>query len=134
MNKTIARLASQTCLGIAALAASVLLAGRVQAANTVPIKVTVNTAGLDLSQEAGIRALYSRLKNAADAVCNNLYRVGLQPVPDYANCYEQALGAAIQSVNQPQLTQVYLGAHSLKDATAHGVKVPLLAAAAQPRH
>jgi hypothetical protein len=53
-------------------------------------------------------------------------------VSNYADCYEQALGAAVQSVNQPQLTQVNLGAHSLKDAAAHGVKVPLLAAA-QPR-
>lgn len=133
MITKIAVLGTKTCLGIAALAACALFAGVVQAGDTFPIKVTINTAGLDLRQEAGIRELYSRLKNAADAVCNNVYRVGLEPVANYVDCYEKALGAAVQSVNRPKLTQVYLSAHTLKDATAHGVKVYLLATAAQPR-
>ena len=126
-------LATRTCFGLAALTVSILLAGAVHAGNTFPIKVTVNTAGLDLSRETGLRELYSRLKTAADAVCNDVYRVGLQPVANYADCYEQALGAAVQAANRPQLTQVYLRAHTLQDATAHGVKIPLLAGAAQPR-
>lgn len=133
MTTKIALPGTKTCLGISALAASVLLAGAVQASDTFPIKVTVNTTGLDLRQETGIRELYSRLKNAADAVCNDVYRVGLQPVADYAACYEKALGTAVQSLNRPQLTQMYLSAHTLKDAMSHGVKVPLLAAAEQPR-
>jgi UrcA family protein len=115
----------RTCLGIAALTASVLLAGAVQAGSTFPITVKVNAAGLDLSQVAGIRALYSRLKTAADAVCGNAYRVGLQPVASYADCYEKALGAAVQSVNQTRLTLEYLGTHTLKDAAAHGIELPV---------
>jgi len=133
MTTKIALFSAKTCLSIAALASSVLLAAAVQAGDIFPIKVTVTTTGLDLNQEAGIRKLYSRLKIAADAVCNDLYRVGLQPVSNYVDCYEKALGDAVQSVNRPQLTQVYLGAHTLKDATAYGVKVPLLQAAVQVR-
>jgi len=129
----IALVGTQTSLGITALAASILLTGVVQADNTFPISVAVTTAGLDLRQDAGVREMYSRLKNAADAVCNNIYRVGLEPVANYVDCYETALGAAVRSVNHPQLTRVYLGTHTLKDARAHGVKVPLLAAGSQPR-
>ena len=95
--------------------------------------VTVSTAGLDLSQEAGIRELYSRLKNAADAVCNNVYRVGLEPVTNYTDCYEKALGAAVMSVNKPSLTEIYLSAHTLRDANSHGVTAAQLIAPAAPR-
>jgi UrcA family protein len=128
-----ALLRTKPYLGVAALAASVLLTGLVHAGNTFSIKFTVDTNGLDLTHEAGVRDLYSRLKNAADAVCNNVYRVGLEPVANYADCYEKALAAAVKLVNKPLLTQVYLDAHTLKDAAAHDVKVASLAAAAQPR-
>ena len=39
-------------------------------------------------------------------MCNNVYRVGLEPVANYAACYEKALGSAVQSVNKLQLCVV----------------------------
>ena len=118
---------------IAALAASTLFAGTVQADTSFPVNATVHTAGLDLTQESGVRELYSRLEVAAGRVCNNVYRVGLQPVTDYTDCYEKSLAAAVQSADKPRLTQVYLRAHTLKDATAHGITASVLTATASPR-
>ena len=133
MNTTITLAATRALAGIAALAASTLFAGTVQADTSFPVNATVHATGLDLNQEADLRDLYSRIKVAADRVCNNIYRVGLQPVANYTDCYEKALGAAVQSVNRPQLTRVYLSAHTLKDANAHGVTASLLTAATSAR-
>jgi hypothetical protein len=54
--------------------------------------------------------------------------VDLHPLADFAVCYEQAVGDAIRSVNRPQLTMLYLRTHTLQDAAARGIDVPLLAA------
>jgi UrcA family protein len=107
----------------AALSGPVLAQGRV-----VTLAAPVSSAGLDLSRPAGARELYSRLRAAARLVCGSGNRVGLEPVTDFAGCYEKALADAIQAVNQRQLTMVYLGTHTLQEASARGVHIsPLVA-------
>jgi len=117
-------------LCIAAVAACALLSGPIHAGEQmVTVSISVNGAGLDLRQPAGARTLYTRLQSAARIVCGNGGRVGLKPVPNFAICYEQALGEAVRSVNRPQLTLVYLSSHTLPDAAARGIEVPVIVAA-----
>jgi len=114
---------------IAALAACAVLSGSVQAkSHDVTIKISVSTAGLDTSLPAGARELYSRLQKAASIVCGNGNRVDLLALTDFADCYEQAIGDAVRSANRAQLTLVYLRTHSLQDAAARGIDVPVLVA------
>ena len=119
---------SFTC--VVALAACSLLSGSIQAKERiVTLKVSVNTAGLDVGQPAGARQLYSRLQHAANVVCGNGGRVGLETVGDFAGCVETAIGEAVRSANLPQLTMAYLRTHTLQQATTHGIEVPVLMAA-----
>jgi UrcA family protein len=115
---------------VAALATCVLLSGPIRAGERiVTVKVSVTTTGLDVGQPAGARELYSRLQHAANVVCGNGMRVGLQTIGDFAGCVETALGEAVRSANLPQLTIAYLRTHTLQQATTHGIEVPVLMAA-----
>jgi UrcA family protein len=117
-------------LGIAAAAACALLSGPIQASEQmVTARISVNGAGLNLRLPADARALYTRLQIAARIACGNGGRVGLRPVPNFAICIEQALGEAVRSVNRPQLTLVYLSSHTVSDAAARGIEVPVIVAA-----
>jgi UrcA family protein len=115
---------------IAAVAACAVLSSPVQAKDhEVEVKISVSAAGLDLSQPAGARELYGRLQKAATIVCGNGNRVDLQPLTDFASCYETAVGDAVRSADRPHLTMVYLRTHTLQDAAARGINVPVLVAA-----
>ena len=114
----------------AAVVACTLFAGPVAAKDQeFTVAYRVSTQGLDLSQPAGAQELYSRLKHAAQVVCTHGMRVDLKPVTDENACYEKALGDAIRSVNLPLLTQVYLATHTLQQAAARGIGVPMQVAA-----
>jgi UrcA family protein len=91
----------------------------------------VSTQGIDVSKPEGARELYRRLKNAAWIVCTRANRVGLEPSPDPDACYEKALGEAISSAHIQLLTQAYLETHSLRQAAAHGIEVPVQEVAAK---
>jgi UrcA family protein len=99
------------------------------AAKEVTVAIQVSTKGLDLSQPVGAHELYGRLKKAAWIVCTHGKRIDLQPSPDREGCYEKALGDAIRSANVSSLTQVYLETHTLLQAAAHGIDVPVQVAA-----
>jgi hypothetical protein len=73
--------------------------------------------------------LYSRLKNAAWIACTRANRVGLAPSPNREACADNALGEAIQSANIRQLTQIYLETHTLREASARGIGIPVHVAA-----
>jgi UrcA family protein len=112
----------------AAAVACTLFAGSI-AAKDVTVAIQVSTQGLDVSQPAGAHQLYSRLKHAAEVVCTHGNRVGLAPSPDPQGCYEKALGNAVRSANFKLLTQVYLATHTLREAAALGIDVPVQVAA-----
>jgi UrcA family protein len=112
----------------AAVVACTLFAGSV-AAKEFTVAYKVSTQGLDLSQSAGAQELYSRLQHAARVVCTHGMRVDLKPVTDEDACYEKALGIAVRSANLPLLTQVYLETHTLREAAARGIEVPVMIAA-----
>ena len=56
-------------------------------------------------------------------------RVDLKSVADLKGCYERALGSAVRSANLKLVTQVYLQTHTLQEAAAYGIVVPVQVAA-----
>jgi UrcA family protein len=125
MNANAPVLNTKSFICIAAVAACAVLSGPVQGKDqVVTVKISVSTAGLNLGQPADAREAYRRLQKVALTLCGGANRVGLEPLPDFAGCYEKALGGAVGSVNRPQLTMAYLRTHSLLDAATHGIDVP----------
>jgi len=119
---------ASTVLG--AIVSCTLFAGSVAAKDQeFTVGYRVSAQGLDLNQPAGAQELYSRLKHAADVVCTHGMRVDLKPVLDPKGCYEKALGSAVRSVNLKLVTQVYLQTHTLQEAAAFGIDVPVQVAA-----
>lgn len=120
-----------TCAAVGtAVALCGFLAGTVSAKDReVTVAYRVTTQGLDPSQPAGAQELYSRLEHAAQVVCTHGMRVGLKPEADENACYQRALAQAIRSAKLPLLTRVYLETHTLREAAARGIEVPLTLAA-----
>jgi UrcA family protein len=107
-----------------------LFAGNVSAEDKIVTdSVRVSPQGLDLSQPADAREFYIRLENAAWLVCTRGTRVGLLPVDNQFNCYQNALGNAVRASNKPLVTQIYLATHTLQEAAAHGIDVAAQVAA-----
>ena len=110
--------------------ACTLFAGNVQAKDQeFTVAYRVSAQGLDPTQSAGAHEFYSRLKHAAEIVCTHGMRVDLKPVADPKGCYEKALGSAVRSANLKLVTQVYLQTHTLQEAAAFGITVPVQVAA-----
>lgn len=123
-------LATKPFICFAAVVACAVLSGAVRAAeHEVTVKVTVSTADLDPSQPAGARELYARLRRAALIACTHGNRVDLKSVTSFDGCYEKALGDAVHSAHQPQLSIVYLATHTARDAAIYGIEIPVRLAA-----
>jgi UrcA family protein len=120
---------ARSLLGVAAVACT-FGAGNVVAKDRVAtIELHVRADGLDLSQTADASRFYARIKHAAWVACTHGNRVDLVPLDDPKTCYEKALGAAIGSINVPLLSQMYLATHTLQQAAACGIDVPVQIAA-----
>lgn len=109
MNKTL-REKSYTALcclfGTAALCALTARAGAVEDA---PPTKTVKYDDLDITKPAGAKTLYRRIQAAAVEVCPVLMSRELELLPIEHRCIEQAIDAAVRSVNAPALTQLRAG-------------------------
>jgi UrcA family protein len=108
----------------AAVACALLAGAAVASAHNVDVSIRVSAKGLDLSRQADVQTFYMRIEHAAWVACTRGNRVDLVPVDDINGCYQQALGGAIRSVNLATLTQIYLTAHTLRQAAALGIEVP----------
>jgi len=114
----------------AAIAAYAVLSAPAQAeGRPVHVGIPVSLAGLDLSKPVDAHTLYNRLTNAADTGCGTAHRVSLAPVANFTGCYERALGDAVRSINQRQLTLAYLGNHTIQQTSNYGISVPAQVAA-----
>jgi UrcA family protein len=126
-------LSAWSVLGVAAVACTLfaLFARNVAAAEgrEVRVAIHVSTQGFDLNQPAGAHKFYTLLKDAARVACTHGNRVDLVPPSDPVGCYEKALADAIRSVNLPLLTHVYLETHTLGQAAARGIEMPVQVAA-----
>lgn len=121
MNVNCRPLHIKSCVSFAALAACAVLASPVHA-NEVSVNIPVDIHGLNLSQPAAAREAYRRIQRAAHIACTRGNRVGLVPPANYSQCYEQALGEAVGSARQVQLSILYLESHTPRDALAYGIE------------
>jgi UrcA family protein len=102
-----------------------LFAGNAAAEDKIVIdSVRITPQGLDLSRPADAQMFYTRLQNAAWIVCTRGTRLGLLPVDNQFECYQNSLGNAVHASNKPLVTQIYLATHTLQEAAAHGIDVP----------
>jgi UrcA family protein len=69
---------------------------------------TVGYADLNLADSKGVQTLYLRLTSAAKTVCDMPDQRELARIAAARNCMEQAMVQAINSVNNPMLTSLYL--------------------------
>jgi UrcA family protein len=116
-------------LGAAVVACGLFANSVVALEREVTVAHPVSTRGLDVSQPAGARELYRRLQNAAWIVCTRANRADLRPQPDPNACAEKSLGQAVRSAHMPLLVQAYLETHTLGQAAANGINVPVQLAA-----
>ncbi len=73
---------------------------------------TVRYGDLDLSNAEGAGTLFHRLHSAAAEVCAQPAGDGLLAVPLYHRCLADAMGEAIEAVDQPAVT-AYAQAHGV---------------------
>jgi UrcA family protein len=69
--------------------------------------VRVSYADLDLTRDADAARLFARLQQAADAVCDVGSRRELYVEAPYWACVNQALGEAVATVNNANVTARY---------------------------
>jgi UrcA family protein len=67
----------------------------------------VHFADLDLNNPAGVRALFGRLRGAAEQVCAPLQGRDLSSTWAYHRCVRDALARAVAQVDQPDLSAYY---------------------------
>jgi UrcA family protein len=68
----------------------------------------VQFGDLDLSQNVGIEALYSRIRSAAREVCEPLDVWSLRRLHEEYHCRKAAIGRAVAELNSPALTAYFL--------------------------
>jgi UrcA family protein len=98
-----------TLIGLAALTVA-LIANTASAqplADTDYKTVNVQYSDLDLSQPAGARRLYGRIKSAAEIACDNYSFGDLPRLAKYKQCRDQAIANAVAQVKSPQLTSIH---------------------------
>ena len=76
------------------------------AAFDVPAR-TVHYSDLDLNTQAGVAALYNRIRSAAEQVCGNVDSRRLEQVTVAKACVDHAVSASVGSVNNLRLTSEY---------------------------
>ena len=83
-------------------------AGDGVANGTVRTQVPVSYDDLNLTNPAGARTLYARLKSAADQACGNRPSGrDLQEYLGFQSCYDSALDKAVRRVNSGQLQALH---------------------------
>ena len=70
--------------------------------------VTVSYGDLDLSSPAGANTLYRRIQAAARQVCGHA-GADLIEQSTWRGCYRNAIGEAVDKVNNPLLTAMHTG-------------------------
>jgi UrcA family protein len=75
-----------------------------------PPAVRVKYAELDLTKDAGVEHLYTRLRNAARQVCGRADNRNLAALADQDACMQRALDRAVEDVHSARLTARHKGA------------------------
>jgi UrcA family protein len=102
---------------IAALGSSV---SAFAAPNADAVAVKVSSVGLDLSSNAGARAMFRRLSVASEQACGVEAEFDALHAGAFRVCYRHALSNAVRALNQPAVTHVYVALYP-RDAARYGV-------------
>jgi UrcA family protein len=89
--------------------ASSSFAGAADATRDAP-SVRVSFAELDLTKDAGVERLYTRLRRAAGSVCGDTDIHDVRRSARQRACVARALGDAVDSVHNSKLTARHRGA------------------------
>ena len=100
-------LASGALLGVL-LSPLSTLAATVATLEEAPASRVVKYGDLDLSRDAGVAALYSRIRSAAREVCEPMDAVIMKMLRVRYDCRQEAVARAVDDVNSPALTSYYL--------------------------
>ena len=100
-------LASGALLAVLASPLSALAAS-VATLEEPPASRVVKYGDLDLSRDAGVAALYSRISSAAREVCEPMDAVIMKMLRVRYDCRQEAVARAVDDVNSPALTSYYL--------------------------
>ena len=65
---------------------------------------TIHYADLDLNTEAGVAALYNRIRKAAEQVCPDVGARELAQAAAAQACVDRAIARTVKAVNNPKLT------------------------------
>jgi len=68
---------------------------------------TVHYADLDLNTQAGVAALYSLIRSAAEHVCGNVDSRRLDEAAVARACVDHAISVSVNSVNNANLSREY---------------------------
>ena len=85
---------------------SVAVAAHADPAVDAPAR-TVHYSDLNLNTNAGVAALYSRIRNAAQLVCGNVDPRRLDEAASAKACIDKAVFSSVAAVNNPLLTSEY---------------------------
>ena len=91
-------------------AASMIAAVAAATENDGRISTVVRYGDLDLTQSADVGRLYARLKYASQKVCyrtDDYHDLRLKALQ--LDCMQGALNRAVETVNEPKLTQLHAG-------------------------
>jgi len=79
-----------------------------QAAGVVDSRaVTVHYSDLNMNTEAGVAALYNRIRHAADQVCGKVDSRRLDEVAAAQACVDHSIASSVSAVANAQLTAVF---------------------------
>jgi UrcA family protein len=84
-------------------------------------QTVIRYSDLDLSKDADVRTLYSRLQRASDRVCDqNSDGRDLRMRRVYDACYQDTLARAVESIGHSAVTAMYAADHNIRVAGRSG--------------
>jgi UrcA family protein len=107
-------------LAVTTVMATLVLSGPLNAQQPAPAgpSTTVRYSDLDLSTPYGVRSLYTRIQNAAWAVCREIVPASnAADARENLKCRHTLVESAVAQVNKPALTALLTG-HKPADLTA----------------
>ena len=77
----------------------------------IPVDVTVTYADLNLENEEGAKALYTRLQSASRKACGSTPTEisGIIGLMSFNRCYREALEEAVAKIDNENLTRIHSG-------------------------
>lgn len=86
-----------------------------------PAKATINYSDLDLSKDADVHALYSRLQRASSRVCGDYTDLrNLRMRRQFDACYQDTLARAVDSVGHASVKAVFASDERIHMAGRNG--------------